>query len=254
MSYIVKLADLPEKLDSLDLILDKIVEGDCLELMRRMPDKCVDAVITDPPYGIAHPTDFHSRGRDKLAPCRDYPRVIGDDAPFDPRPILSLSVPTVLWGANHYADRLPASSGWLVWDKERPDELDQATCELAWTNFIKGVRRFRHLWNGMMRASDDELVHPTQKPVALIEWILNLRWTPLGLIFDPFIGSGTTAVAAKKLGRHFIGCEISHEYCRIAEERLLRLDAQPGLFEPSELKLAEEFLLPLMEAEPNAAD
>jgi DNA modification methylase len=146
--------------------------------------------------------------------------VYGDDEPFDPQPLLRLGLPTVLWGANYYADRLPNASGWLVWDKERPDNLDQSTCELAWTNFVHGVRRFRFMWNGMLRASNEELCHPTQKPIALIRWILGLRWTPTGTILDPYMGSGTTLRAAKDLGRKAIGIEIEERYCEIAAKRL----------------------------------
>jgi len=115
---------------------------------------------------------------------------------------------------------LPPQSGWPVWDKERPDDLDQATCELAWTDCVKGVRRFRHLWNGMMRASHEELVHPTQKPEALMLWCLSTRWTSTGDVLDPFMGSGTTLRAAKDLGRRAIGIEIEERYCEIAARRL----------------------------------
>jgi len=131
-----------------------------------------------------------------------------------------LGLPTVLWGANHYASRLPDASGWLVWDKERPDDLDQATCELAWTNFVKGVRRFRFMWHGMLRLTDEPLEHPTQKPVELIKWILGLRWTPDGVILDPYMGGGSTLRAAKDLGRQAIGIEIEEKYCEIAARRL----------------------------------
>jgi DNA modification methylase len=184
--------------------------GDCLEILPLLPDNSVDLVLTDPPYGINHPTDYRKRGRGKLAQCKDYPQVHNDDKPFDPRPLLKLfyDKPMVLWGGNYFADMLPCHSGWLVWDKERPDDLDQATCELAWTNYVKGVRRLRLMWNGMLRKSTDILCHPTQKPVELINWICSLRWTPDGTILDPYLGSGTTAVAAKQLGRRFIGIEI----------------------------------------------
>ena len=193
-----------------------IYHGDCREILPELEP--VDCVITDPPYGIAHPTDYKARGRDRLAPCSNYPPVYDDDKPFDPS--LWLDKPCCLWGANYFADKLPPTSGWLVWDKKRPDNLDQSTCELAWTNFIKGVRRFEWLWNGMIRADSDKLQHPTQKPVALFKWILCLKWTPRGTILDPYCGSGTTLRAAKDLGRKAIGIEIEEKYCEIAAKRL----------------------------------
>ena len=216
--------------------------GDCLEIMKTLPDGCVDAVVTDPPYGIGHPTDYQSRGRSVLAQCNDYPPIVGDERPFDPSPILALDVPTVLWGANHYADKLPSSSGWLVWDKERPDELDQSTCELAWTNCIKGVRRFRYLWHGMMRAGErGENYHPTQKPVALMRWILGLRWMPDGgTVLDPFMGSGPTGVACVQTGRNFIGIEIDPGYFAIAKKRIEEAQLQMRLPLDATLRSEEE--------------
>lgn len=189
-----------------------------------------DLIVTDPPYGISHKCNFAERGRGNLAACNDYPDVAGDNEPFDPTPLLELDVPTVLWGANHFADKLPPSGGWLVWDKERPDTLDQATCELAWTNCVKGVRRFRHLWNGMMRASErGENYHPTQKPVALMRWTLNLPWIPRGLILDPFMGSGPCGVAAMSTGHRYLGFDLVPEYCDIARRRIA--DAATSLFD-----------------------
>lgn len=191
--------------------------GDCREIIGLLPK--VDLVLADPPYGISHPCDFKNRGRGNLAACTDYPDVHGDNEPFDPTPWIQ--GPCILWGANHYASRLPDSDGWLVWDKERPDDLDQSTCELAWTNCIKGVRRLRHLWNGMIRKCDDELYHPTQKPVELMTWCLQFPWTKdFELILDPYCGSGSTIRAAKDLGRKSIGIEIEERYCEIAAKRL----------------------------------
>jgi DNA modification methylase len=206
-----------------------IFHGDCREVV---PALAFDGlVVTDPPYGIAHPTDYAARGRDNLAACRDYAPVHGDGEPFDPRWLLTVGRGRILWGGNYYAHLLPPTSGWLVWDKERPDDLDQATCELAWTDCVKGVRRFRHLWNGMMRASREELAHPTQKPEALMLWCLSTRWTVTGDVLDPFMGSGTTLRAAKDLGRRAIGIEIEEKYCEIAAKRL----SQEVLFSASEV-------------------
>ena len=196
-----------------------IYHGDCLEIM---PSLTWDIILTDPPYGINHPCDFHSRGRGALAGCNDYPAVFGDGVSFDPTWILKhYSKPIILWGANHYADKLPSSSGWLVWDKERPDGLDQSTCELAWTNCIKGVRIFHFLWNGMMRDGErQENYHPTQKPVQLMKWVLGLKWIPEGIVCDPYMGSGPVVRASKDLGRKAIGIEIEERYCEIAARRL----------------------------------
>lgn len=209
--------------------------GDCRPLLAEIDG--VDCVVTDPPYGIAHKCNFAERGRDNLASCNDYPDVHDDDKPFDPSPILALEVPTVLWGGNHFADKLPPSGGWAVWDKERPDTLDQATCELAWTNCIKGVRRFRHLWNGMMRASEHgESYHPTQKPVALYLWLLELPWIPRGTILDPYMGAGPCGVAAVQAGRGFVGCEIERRYFDIAVRRIERAFEDQALFRQPEPK------------------
>lgn len=196
----------------------EIYHGDCREIMPALFG--VDIIITDPPYGINHPTDYASRGRSNLTACNDYAQVHDDDRPFDPLPLLALNCPTVLWGGNYFADKLPISSGWLVWDKERPDDLDQATCELAWTNFVKGVRMFRYRWHGMLRDGNEPLVHPTQKPVALSKWVMSLRWTPAGTVLDPYMGAGGVLRAAKDLGRRAIGIEIEERYCEIAIQRL----------------------------------
>lgn len=194
-----------------------IYHADCRQILPLLPK--FDLILTDPPYGISHPCDFKKRGRSVLADCQDYPDVHGDDQQFDPSFLTRF--PSIIWGANYFASKLTDQSGWLVWDKERPDDLDQSTCELAWSNVVKGVRRFRYLWNGMIRAGDDELWHPTQKPIELMHWCLTLRWTnDAQLILDPFMGSGTTLRAAKDLGRKAIGIEISRDYCAIAAKRL----------------------------------
>lgn len=202
-----------------------IYHGDCREVLPSLAG-ALSVIVSDPPYGIDHPTDFAARGRGNLAVCSDYAPVHGDGEPFDPTFLIDR--PCVLFGANYFADKLPSSSGWLVWDKMRPHDLDQATAELAWSNFVKGVRVFRYLWNGMIRDGDEVLQHPTQKPVALMAWILGLKWTPAGTVCDPFMGAGATLIAAKDLGRNAIGIEIEERYCEIAAKRLSQSVMQFG--------------------------
>ena len=202
-----------------------IYHGDCREIVRGL--SFTGIVLTDPPYGISHPTDYNARGRGSAAPCKDYSPVYGDGEPFDPRWLLDIGSAHILWGGNYFCNLLPIVNGWLVWDKERPEDLDQATCELAWTDCVKGVRRFRWLWNGMIRKGSEKLEHPTQKPVALMKWCLSTRWTSEPVpVLDPFMGSGTTLRAAKDLGRRAIGIEIEERYCEIAVKRM----AQEVLF------------------------
>lgn len=227
---------------------------------RLIQDIEADCVVSDPPYGLSHRCNFAERGRGETCGKRpdgkavwsnprsnDYPDVHGDALPFNPQPILDMGIPTVLFGGNHFADKLPASGGWLVWDKLRPDDLDQATCELAWTNCVKGVRRFVHLWNGMMRDSErGENYHPTQKPVALFDWIMSLRWIPDGTIFDPYMGAGPCGVAAIRSGRSFCGVEIEPRYFEIAVKRIERALAEdrqslfPAVEPPRQTVLWEE--------------
>ena len=197
-----------------------LYHADCRDVLPLLEPGSVGVIVTDPPYGINHPTNYRGRKRDKLAACRNYPPCHGDGEPFDPSAILSFGIPSVLWGANHYASRLPDASGWLVWDKERPDDFDQATVELAWTNYVKGARRLRYRWHGMLRDGHEPLWHPMQKPAALMKWILGLRWTPPGTVLDPYAGCGPVGVAAKDFGRRCIMVEIEEKYCDIAARRL----------------------------------
>lgn len=218
--------------------------GDCLEILPTLGK--VDAVVTDPPYGSGIAMDFAKRfkvqdGRwwsntDRSEQIR-HDDIVGNDQPFDPSPLLALDVPSVLWGANWYAARLPDSGGWLVWDK-RGGERDvtgaawpMSDAELAWSNIGKGVRVIRHTWFGLIRDSErGEHYHPTQKPVAvMVRCVQHVKGA--STILDPFMGSGTTGVACANLGRRFIGIEIEPRYFDIACERIEDAYKQPRLFD-----------------------
>lgn len=209
-------------------------QGDCLDLMADIPDGSVDAVITDPPYGMNLATNYKARKRTALAECNDFAPIEGDNQPFDPAPFLHYPR-IVLFGANYYADKLPPSGAWLVWDKL--DGLtsrralgfnDNSDCELAWTNMGLATRIIRHRWMGMLKASEQQSrrVHPTQKPVALMEMILLHYTKPNDLVLDPYMGSGTTGVACVNTGRRFIGIEKDAGYFAIAQERTHKAQTQ----------------------------
>lgn len=196
----------------------------------------VHAVVSDPPYGIAFAHGGNNRsgiGKGKYATKFAKVAIAGDEKKFDPLPLLSAAPIQILWGANHYADLLPASASWFIWDKRAASQHtnDFADCELAWTN-RKGVARvFRHQWDGMMKASErgEPRHHPTQKPIELMRWCLE-QIPDAKVILDPYMGSGTTGVACAKLGRKFVGIEIDEGYFDIACERIRKAYQQPDMF------------------------
>ena len=211
-----------------------IYHGDCREVLPGLKD--IGLMIADPPYGSGLSVDFANRFKRQAGNWwknsdRSYQKrhieVDGDNEPFDPAPILEVSCRAkVLWGANFYASRLPDSGGWWVWDKRNgARDLTKAKwpmseAELAWTTVGKGVRVFRHTWFGLIRDSEQgEHHHPAQKPVLLMKWCIR-KTKADGVILDPYMGSGTTLVAAKDMNRHAIGIEVQEMYCEIAAKRL----------------------------------
>jgi site-specific DNA-methyltransferase (adenine-specific) len=195
-----------------------IYHADCRDILPELPK--VDLVLTDPPYGIDLDT---TNTKYKNGIKRE--RLTGDAEPFDPTPLLSVNCPSIVWGGNCFASRLPDFHGWLCWVKTVRDgsKIRQADMELAWTNFVRRPRALQHLWIGAYRDSEsgEQASHPSQKPAALMLWCINIaqEYLDVGLILDPFLGSGTTAFAAKKLGRKCIGIEIEERYCEIAARR-----------------------------------
>lgn len=192
-----------------------VVQDDAALVIPRLPPDGL--VLTDPPYGINLDTDYCRKMNDG----NKHDRVLNDDRPFDPSPLLRFKR-AILWGANNYASRLPDEGRWLCWDKVTRNDLNMriAEMELAWTNCIARARVFRHLWSGAYRDSEQRTAyHPCQKPVALMMWCLNLV-PDAGLVLDPYAGSGTVGVAAIRLGRRYIGVELDERYASLARERL----------------------------------
>jgi site-specific DNA-methyltransferase (adenine-specific)/modification methylase len=201
--------------------------GDCLEIM---PTLCkVDAVVTDPPYGIGESSKKNA-SRGGLAKPKDYGFYNWDNEPASNEQIdviRNISKHQIIFGGNYF--QLPPTSCWLVWDKQNGAN-DFADCELAWTNLKKAVRRIYWQWNGMIRKGDDIREHPTQKPVGVIQWCIKHLPSDCETILDPFMGSGTTGVACAKMGKKFIGIEIDENYFNIACKRIEQEYAQYKLF------------------------
>ena len=212
----------------------QLYNDDCLNVMRLMADKSVDLILTDPPYGIGEAAG-KNKSRGNKAVAKDYgdlewDNAIPSKAYFDE--IMRVSKHQVIFGGNYFVEHLRNSSCWIVWDKDN-GENDFADCELAWCSFSSAVRRLKLRWNGMLQQdmkNKEHRIHPTQKPVRLFEWILEKYAEPGWKIMDPFLGSGSTAIAANRLGFDFIGVEKEPSYFEAALERIPRETAQQLLF------------------------
>jgi DNA modification methylase len=194
-----------------------IIHADCRDILPLLEP--VDCVLTDPPYGINwHPRVNHI-GKNQL--WHDHERP-------DLSQIVSSAPMSIIWGGNYFADSLPPSGAWLCWVK-RPIHVDfsedartYATIELAWTNCSTKAAFKCIVWDGGKRQGHPQnrsFCHPSQKPIELMTWCIK-KSGAANSILDPFMGSGTTLVAAKNLRRKAIGIELEEKYCAIAVKRL----------------------------------
>lgn len=202
----------------IDAIKNRIINADFRDILKQLPDKCFDLLLTDPPYAIditrqlVKKDPYHKHGYrsweikewDNIRPTRE-----------DFAEMIRISKNQVIWGGNYFADLLPASQGWLVWNKGQRD-FSLADGELAWTSFDKALRIFDY---SRASALKDGKIHPTQKPVALFEWVLNLRAKKGDLILDCYSGSATTAVACHNMGLDFVCIERDPDYFKASSER-----------------------------------
>lgn len=216
-------------------MVSEVFNMDCMAYMTTIPDKFFDLAIADPPYGIKE-DGLKNHSRSKLAKAQEYtPKEWDKEAMpkefFDE--LIRVSKNQIIWGANHFISRIPYdSSCWIVWDKDN-GENDFADCELAWTSFKTAVRKFKYRWAGMLQENmqnKERRIHPTQKPVALYGWLLNTYGNGGGKIFDPMFGSGSSRIAAHKLGYDYVGCEIDKEYFDKGCDRFKKETMQLTLF------------------------
>ena len=196
--------------------------GDCREVLPTLDHS--SAIVADPPYGIRYRHSGKGAGfpSNRKARARRHGRiaVVGDKDGIDPSSMLSFCE-VVIWGANHFADQLPASSRWLVWDKrDGMDSNSFADCELAWCSISGAARLLRYMWNGICKAGEraDARVHPMQKPIAVMQWSVGFTSSPI--VIDPYMGSATTALASMREGRSFIGVEIDPQWFEVALRRV----------------------------------
>ena len=222
--------------------------GDCREVLPHLPR--VDAVVTDPPYGIEYQSTLGNLG------ATTYAKIANDTALIDLRPVLTMPCPVVAFGANCYPEQLPHRGRWLCWDKRTIDGACDAMLgspmELGWANKVSGYNKIvRVLHGGVVNADGGKRVHPTQKPIQVM--IESILWAAPSAetILDPYCGSGSTGVACVRLGRKFIGIEIEERYFDIACRRIEDAYRQADLFvnpptpeDPADVRMRDLFREP----------
>ncbi len=206
----------------MELPINKIICGDCLEVTKGWLNNCGDLVLTDPPYGINLDTDYT-----KYPHGKKYDKIIGDDKPFDFMPFHNLETKEQFWfGAENYIN-LPIAGTWYCWDKYPTDVNDKrlsGAFELIWSKSRHGRKIIKiKAINTNWVTIRESYRHPTQKPINLMIWFIRRFSKPNDLVVDFYCGSGTTCVATKMLGRNYIGIDISEEYCEISRNRLSRI-------------------------------
>lgn len=214
----------------------------CMDAMKEFPDGFFDLAIVDPVYGDVTKGGYmtHNRGQHigkGSASSKGYHDGLWNQQKTGIEYFSELrrvSCNQIVWGGNYFADILPVSQGWIVWDKEHQAERTFADCELAWTSFNKATRTFRYMWDGMLQGNmkaKENRIHPTQKPVALYNWILKNYAHHGDKILDTHVGSASSLIACHRAGLEYWGFEIDTVYYNAAKERLDRETAQVNIMD-----------------------
>lgn len=212
--------------------------GDCMEYMATLEDNAFDLAPVDPQYGIGFDGESKTMANYKTekwtsAKGKNYKRKDWDKKPPGKEYFIELfriSKNQIIWGGNYF--ELPQSTGWIFWDKGVAESFTLSPGELAWTSFNKSVTKIHLLWSGFRKCEQVDRIHPTQKPVALYQWLLNNYAKPGQRIFDSHLGSASSAIAANRLNFEFTGIEIDKDYYEAACERVRQEDKQLNLFKP----------------------
>lgn len=218
----------------------RLIRADCRAVLPTLEG--VDAVVTDPPYGINYQhSGVGAAATGRTALRRFTEPIIGDDKPFDPTPLLRW--PCILFGADHYCERLPPGGTMHVWDKAYSGGPDDnfSDAELFWTSWRCSRRVVRYLWKGVCQDGEKgrRKLHPAQKPESVMQECVEML--DAKTILDPFMGSGTTGVACIQTGRKFIGIEIDPTYFAIACKRIAECNGDHGLYAHAGKPQAELF-------------
>ena len=213
---------------------------DCMHGMKQFPDKYFDLAVVDPPYGIGYDADAQkvagtmfgkAKARKKIYHTANWDAEPPKDEYFTE--LFRVSKNQVIWGGNYFLKYLCSTNCMIIWDK-RKRGLAFADCEIAWTSFKKQARIFEYKWNGMLQEdmkNRENRIHPTQKPVALYEWILNNYANKGDIILDTHVGSASSLIACRNTGHKYVGFEIDPVYYAKAKERLDRAEAQTQIFD-----------------------
>lgn len=214
--------------------INTVINADCLDYMRQLPDKSIDLILTDPPYGIGNKftSEYGLQERKSSRGSFTWNDEIPSAEVF--AEIIRVSKNQIIFGGNYFTEYLKPTKSWLVWDKIGSYDLKNpfSDCELAWTSFNCVIRKYTFVNMGFISSKDEKgkRIHPTQKPVRLFQAILQDFSKPGDIIYDPFSGSATTAIAAHRLGRDFICTEKDTEYWQKSCERLEKERQQLLLF------------------------
>ena len=213
---------------------NRIINADCMDILKQLPDKCIDLVLTDPPYGIG--SSFKSKFGLQVAYKKydkfDWNNSIPSEEVF--KEIIRVSKNQIIFGGNYYTKFLEPTNSWIVWDKIGNYNLKNpfSDCELAWTSFTCTMKKYTHVSMGFIAGKEEKgnRIHPTQKPVDLFGEILRDYSKENDLVLDCFSGSGTTAIACHRLNRRFICIEKDKEYWEASTKRLQEQQRQGVLF------------------------
>lgn len=202
-------------------ITDKITitNEDCMELLKRTPDKFYDLSLVDPPYGIGISSNPVRQQHKK----KEWDNSIPEEEYF--KELFRVSKNQIIWGGNYFFDYLKNSQGFIIWDKKQPENFSLAMCEFAYSSIQSPAKIFRY-----SVLSEQNKIHPTQKPVALYKWLLDKYAKPGDKILDTHLGSGSIAIACHDYGFELTACELDEDYYNKAIERITNHTKQGRLF------------------------